>query len=184
MSGLTIGLAGVAAAFVTRALGQVRLGDILWLVAACAALVVFVGDPRPFAEMTIWAAASAIIWFADTSRAKPAIICSGVAGFLVGAGAPYLALALGDNLAGLPDLSGVLVAVLAVLAGLVLAGGSGGAVVLLAAGLPLGLFALPVSATALVAGVVMAQVLSARQGFWAAAVLLLLPFIGFLGGME
>lgn len=181
---LTIGLAGVSAAFVTRAVAQERFGQFFWAVATCAALLVFLSDPCPFNEVTVWAGAAAVVWFLDNGGAKPAILSGGVAGFLIGSAAPYLAFALGDGFAALPELPTVLVALGSACAGLVLAGVWGGAMAVLAAALPPGLYAQPATAVALISCVWLSLILSRRSGPAAVALLLFFPFLGFLGGLE
>lgn len=185
MLGLTIGLAGVSAAFVTQAVAEGRFGQFFWAVATCAALVVFLGNPRPFNQVTVWAVASVVVWFiANGGANKPAILCGGVAGFLIGSAAPYLAFALADGFAVLPELSTVLVGLGSACAGLLLTGVWGGAMAVLAAALPLGLYAQPATAVALILGVWLSLILSLRSGRAATALLMFLPFLGFLRGLE
>lgn len=184
MPGLTVGLASVSAAFVARAVAQGRFDSVFWAVATCAALVMFLDNPRPFDQVTVWAVAAVVVWFLENGSAKIAILCGGVAGFLIGSAAPYLAFSLGGGFAGFPELSTVLVALGAVGTGLALAGAPGGAMGVLAAALSLGQFALPITALVLIAGVWMSLILSWRSDGVAAALLLFLPFVGFLGGLE
>ena len=184
MPGLTIGLAGVSAAFVTLAVAQGRFGQFFWAVATSSALLVFLGDPGPFNQVTVWAAAAVVIWFLENADAKPSILSSGVAGFLIGSAAPYLAFALGDVFAALPEAPTVLVTLGSACAGLVLAGVWGGAMAVLAAALPLGIYAQPATAGGLISGVLVSLILSRRSGPGAAMLLLFLPFLGFLGGLE
>lgn len=181
MPGLTIGLAGVSAAFMTQAVARGHFEQFFWAVATCAALVVFVGDPLPFNQVTIWAGAAAVVWFLDNGGAKPAIFFGGVAGFLIGSSAPYLAFAFGDGFAVLLEIPTVLVALGSACAGLWLAGVWGGAMAILAAALPLGLYAQPATAAAVLLGIWLSLILSRRSGRAASALLLFLPFLGFLG---
>lgn len=91
MSSLTLGLIGVAYAFVfdIRLLSRVAL--VVWFVCLAACLVVFLGNPPAFVDVTFWAAACAAVWAIERGGRRPALLFAGIAGFLIGASAPFVA---------------------------------------------------------------------------------------------
>jgi hypothetical protein len=151
IAGVTFGLLGLSAAFVSRGLRYNRLEQTLWVVSGLVALLFFASAPRPFAEVLVWASAGAIIWLSSGTEQKPELVHASAAGFLIGAGLPYVSFVLGDMVPWSVEVASLLLIGLACGAGAVLARGAGGVMAAAAGCLAIGaLGALPVALATLV----------------------------------
>lgn len=184
MSSLTIGLFLLSCAFLSRACAPDHSAPALWSLSASAALVAFIVEPRAFSEVTLWAAAGVCVWVLDRSDTKTDLLFAGIAGFLIGASAPYLALFVDEHVPSPTAIAAASVMFFALVAGFALARFSGGAMALVASALPLGIF----GSVALGAGTVLAGaaavMLGRAQAPISATALLVLPALGFIGGVE
>ncbi|KQI70747.1 hypothetical protein AN191_16335 [Loktanella sp. 5RATIMAR09] len=184
MSSLSIGLFGLSCAFFWRSWMQERMGQTLWVLCGCAALAVFMIAPRPFVEVTLWAGGAAMLWLFDQTDTKSDLVFAGIAGFLIGASAPYLQFGL-NGVFVVPVGTGVALAiVIALIAGLMLAHVSGAAMAIAAAALPTGLFV----STVIGVGILLAAMIAVKCGqvqpLKATVLLLLVPVVNFFGGVN
>lgn len=183
MTGLTIGLYGLSAAVLTRALAWPLAGQLAWSLAAVTGLTVFLAAPRPFAEVAVWAATCLALWVADRSEHKGDLLAAALAGGLIAATSPWLGLVT-EGRHGLPaGTAEALGMALALTVGAALAAVPGAALALVTGALPLGLLANPAVATGIVC-LSLVVGLGARQRQPMIALLLFpIPVLAFLGGM-
>lgn len=182
IGGVTLGLVGLSAALVARALWWPRTEQTLWAASGFAALALFAAAPRPFAEVLPWAGAGAMIWLFEASGRKPDLVHSATAGFLIGLGLPHLSFLLGDMVAWPAVAGSVLVIGLACGAGAVLAGVAGGAMAGVTGCLATGGFgSIPVAVAGLAAAA-LASVLGRHATGLALAAFPVLPALAFLEG--
>ena len=160
---------------------QERMGQTLWVLCAFAALAVFIVAPRAFAEVRLWAGGAAILWLFDQTDTKSDLVFAGIAGFLIGASAPYLQFGLNGVLVVPGGTGAALAVVIALIAGLMLARMSGAAMAIAAAALPIGLFV----STGIGVGILLAAMIAVKCGqvqpLMATVLLLLVPAVNFLG---
>jgi hypothetical protein len=156
---------------------QEHMGQTLWVLCGCAALAVFIFEPRAFVEVTLWAGGAAILWLFDQSERKSDTVLAGIAGFLIGASAPYLQFGFSGILAVPGGTGAALTMVIALIAGSVLARISGAAMAIAAAALPIGLFV----STGTGVGILLAAMIAVKCGqvqpSMATALLLLVPVV-------
>ncbi|MCF2872053.1 hypothetical protein L0664_13340 [Octadecabacter sp. G9-8] len=184
MSSLTLGLIGVAYAFVFDIRFFSRVAQVVWLVCVVACLVVFLSNPPPFVDVTFWAVACAGVWALARSGHRPALMFAGVAGFLIGASAPFVAVFADPYLPDPATAAVVCAWLVAVMCGAVLAGPSGGALALMSGGLVLGCFGLSLTiSTALAIVAPVAAYFGRRHAGFAVTGLALVPVFFALGGL-
>lgn len=182
IDGVTIGLLGLSAAFVSRAFLWHRQEQSLWGLSGLASLLLFASAPRPFAEVLPWAAAGAMIWVPGDAQRKHELFHATAAGYLLGAGVAHPAFVLGDMVPWSAEAASLLVIGLACAAGAVLAGVAGAAMAGLAGCLAIGAF----SSAAVTLGAVLAAALAVAPGRHArglaAAAFPFLPALALLEG--
>ena len=181
MSSLSIGLFCLSSAVLFRALAWLRAGQIGWSLAALCAVIGFILDPRPHAEVAIWAAACLTLWVIDRTDMKADLLAAGLAGVLIGAAAPWVELITRGVLGLPPGSANMLVMLVALAVGATLAAHPGAALAALSGALPLGLYAHAAFGAAIIALALTAT--AARRGPVGAPLLLPIPLIAFLGGM-
>lgn len=182
IGGLTLGLLGLSAALVARALRWPRTEQTLGAASGLAAMGLFAAAPRPFAEVLPWAGAGVMIWLFGASGRKPDLVHAAAAGFLIGLDLPHLTVLLGDMVAWPAAAGSVLIIGLGCGAGVVLAGAAGGAMAAFAGCLATGAFGYVPVSVAVFAAAALASAPGRHAPGLALAAFPVLPVVAFLEG--
>lgn len=179
MSGVTLGLLGLSAKLLFRVDLQGRAAQVLWAICGVGCAFAFSSIRPDFADVMVWALAAAAIWGVDRCEDKPRLLFACLAGVLVGAVAPFVALLATPYVPAPGALALGLVVMSATLCGTVLAGVSGAAMGVISALVGVGSLApLALGGAVAAVAVAVAAVSQSRPSFGLAALLLIpIPMI-------
>lgn len=180
---LTLGLIAAACGSLAQRRQDVRATQAFRSIAAVAAMVVFLHAPRSFAEVTIWALGCACICLSAGASRREGLAGAGIGGLLIGASAPYVVATL-DPVTAMPvAVVAAGLGLAALLAGAASGRQAGAAVAGLTTALALGWLAPPATGGALAVALVIAVRVARSFPRVSAALLLLLPLVGYGGAL-